>query len=97
MKNLLKKSVLIIASIGLFMSCGDMSLKVEEKINELNIKAEKLDSIVNKEMNKVVALDSLINREGDKVKKLDSIINKSSLKIDSIANEKINLLKNIMN
>ena len=97
MKNLLKRSFPIIVSIGLFISCGDMSKKVEEKINELSNKTEKLDSLVNKEINKVLAHDSLINKEGDKVKKLDSLINKSSSKIDSIANEKMNLLKNTIN
>lgn len=93
MKNLLKKNVLIIFSILLFSSCGDISKNVEDKINELNTKAEKLDSIVNRELNKVNSLDSIINIEGDKVKRLDSLINKSSSKIDSITNEKINLFK----
>jgi len=97
MKNLLKRSVLIIVSIGLFTACVDMSKRVEEKVNKLIDKTEKLDSLVNKEFDKVIALDSLINMEGDKVKKLDSLINKSSSKIDSIANEKINLLRKIIN
>jgi len=97
MKNLLRKGVPVIVSIGLLASCGDMSKKVEEKINELSNKTDELDSLVNKELDKVIALDSLINMEGEKVKKLDSLINKSSSKIDSIANEKINSLKKINN
>jgi len=97
MTNLFKTAVLIIFQLGLYSSCGDMSKKVEDKINELSSKTEKLDSIVNKELDKVMALDSLINMEGDKVKQLDSLINKSSSKIDSIANEKMNSLKRINN
>ena len=84
-------------SIGLFISCGDISKKAEEKINELSSKADELDSLVNKELKKVNTLDSLISKEGAKVKKLDSLVNKSTSKIDSIANSKINLLKNLNN
>ncbi|NTW26102.1 MAG: hypothetical protein HGA37_15495 [Lentimicrobium sp.] len=77
----------------LFISCSDMSKKVEDRLNELNNKAESLDTLLNKEIDKVKALDSIINRESDKVKVLDSLINKSSSKIDSIAREKIRFLK----
>lgn len=97
MKNLSKRSALIVLSIGLFISCGDISKKAEEKINELSTKTDQLDSLVNKELKKVNSLDSLITKEGAKVKKLDSLINKSTSKIDSIANSKIKLLKNINN
>lgn len=97
MKNLLKISALIIMSTTLFSSCADMTKKVEDKINALTEKAEMLDSIVNQELDKVLALDSILNLEGDKVKQLDSLINNSTIKIDSIANEKINNLKKIIN
>ena len=97
LENLLKKIVLIIVSIGLLTSCVDMSKKVEEKIDELTKKTEKLDSLVNKEFDKVIALDSLVNMEGGKVKKLDSLIKKSSSKLDSFANQKINMLRKISN
>jgi len=40
-----------------------------------------------------MALDSIINIESDKIIVLDSLINKSSIKIDSIAKEKIKSLK----
>lgn len=97
MKNLLKSTGLIILFVGLFISCSDLSQKAEKKINELSSKTDKLDSLVNKELKKVNALDSLISKEGAKVKRLDSLINKSTSKIDSIANTKINLLKNLNN
>jgi len=86
----------LILMVGLLTSCGDMSKTVEEKLNELNNKAQHLDSLVNKEIDKVLVLDSLINMEGKKVKELDSIVRKSSSKIDSIANEKIKTLKKLM-
>jgi hypothetical protein len=79
------------------VSCVDISKQAEEKINLLNAKTAKLDSLVNKELKKVNSLDSIINKEGAKVKKLDSLITKSTSKIDSIANSKMNLLKKINN
>lgn len=97
MKNLLNFSALLLITALFFTSCGDMSEKVEGKINQLNDKTDKLDSLLNKELDKVNTLDSMINKEGDKVKKLDSLINKSSSKIDSIANSKLNPIKNIIN
>ena len=92
MIKLFKESVVLLFIIGLFTSCGDVTQKVEDKINELNNKTEQLDSIVNKELNKVKSLDSIISKEGEKVKKLDSLIIKSTSKIDSIAKDKLNLL-----
>jgi len=97
MTNLLKSNVLIIMALGIFTSCGDMTSTIEEKINELSNKTEKLDSLVNKELDKVIALDSLIDKEGEKVKELDSLIHRSSSKLDSITNEKMNYLKKINN
>ena len=60
MKNILKRSVLFLLPFGLFISCGNITDKVEEKINELNSKTDKLDSLVNKELDKVISLDSII-------------------------------------
>lgn len=87
------KIVLSLLMMVLFISCSDMSKKVEDRLNDLTNKAESLDSLVNKEIDKVLALDSIINVEGNKVKVLDSLINKSSSRIDSIAREKIRSLK----
>ena len=96
MKNLLK-TILLIAVMGILISCGDMSKKIEEKLNELSNKTEHLDSLVNKEFDKVKSLDSLINFESDKVKELDSLVKKSSSRLDSMAKEKFNSLKKIIN
>ena len=77
----------------LFISCTEMGRKVEEKLDDLNNKAESLDSLVNKEVDKVFILDSIINRESEKVKKLDSLIERSASRLDSIVTDKINQLK----
>lgn len=95
MTSLFKLKVLLIMALGIFTSCGEMTSKLEEKLNDLSNKTEKLDSLVNKELDKVIALDSLIDKEGKKVKVLDSLINNSSNKLDSIANDKMNYLKKI--
>ncbi len=94
MKKIFKSSLLIIIPIGLLTSCGDISQRVEGKLNQLEQKANQLDSLVNKEFDKVMALDTLINFENKKIKKLDSIINKSASKIDSIARAQFNIFKN---
>ena len=85
--------ILPLLMMVLFISCSEMSKKVEDRLNDLTNKAESLDSLVNKEIDKVMALDSIINLEGNKVKVLDSLINKSSSRIDSIAKEKIKSLR----
>jgi hypothetical protein len=93
MKKALKISTVIVFTIALMTSCNDLSQKIEDNIVKLNSKTEKMDSLVNTELEKVNRLDSIINKETEKVKKLDSIIDKSALKIDSIANSKLNLLR----
>jgi copper homeostasis protein CutC len=70
-----------------------MGRKVEDRLDDLNKKAESLDSLVNKEVDKVLVLDSIINRESEKVKKLDSLIDRSASRLDSIVNDKINQFK----
>lgn len=97
MRNLYKSSLPLIMAVGLLTSCGDVSKKVEEKLDNLNNKAEQLDSLVNKEINKVMALDTLINIESDKIKKLDSLINKSNSQLDSISKKGTKLLEKITN
>lgn len=97
MKVIKKGSLLLFMSIGFFTSCSDISKKVEDKLIELDTKTLQLDSLVNREMDKVMELDTLINFENIKVEKLDSLIEKNSSKIDSIAREKIQLLKEIAN
>ncbi|MBS4062771.1 MAG: hypothetical protein KG029_20480 [Bacteroidetes bacterium] len=96
MKNLLKNVSVWILAVFILTACGNISEKVEKKLNDLQDKAESLDSLLNKEVDKVLTLDSLINFESDKVKKLDSLINKTSSKLDSISNEKIKLFEKII-
>jgi len=93
MRKQLKVILPVIMMMVLFISCSEITKKVEDKLNDLTNKANSLDTIINKEINKVIALDSIINLESDKVKVLDSLINKSSSKLDSIAREKIKSFK----
>jgi hypothetical protein len=93
MKKIFQNYFLLILTLGLLTSCGDLSREVDKNLNELKNKAESLDSLVNKEADKVFILDSIINRESEKVKKLDSLIERSASKLDSIVNDKMNQLK----
>jgi len=87
------KIVLSLLMIMLFISCTEMGRKVEERLDDLNNKAESLDSLVNKEVEKVLTLDSIITKESEKVKQLDSLIERSASRLDSIVNDKINQFK----
>jgi copper homeostasis protein CutC len=96
MKNISKIVSVPFLLVFFLTACGDISEKVEKKLNDLQDKTESLDSLINKEVDKVLTLDSLINTESDKVKKLDSLINKTSSKLDSIANDKVKLFEKII-
>ena len=96
MKKLINRSLLFTLAIGFFGSCSDMGKKLEEKLNELDSKAEGLDSIVDRELDRVRDLDSLIDFENVKIKKLDSVMTESSPRIDSIARKKIEALNEII-
>lgn len=93
MRKQLKAILPVIMMMVLFISCSEITKKVEDKLNDLTNKANSLDTLINKEIGKVLALDSIVNLESDKVKVLDSLINKSSSKLDSIAREKIKSFK----
>ena len=58
--------------------------------------AVQIDSIVDSGVRKIKQLDTLVNSETDKKQLIDSLVNKGSLKIDSIANNKIEQLKKII-
>ena len=80
----------IVMTAVIFISCGDLIRKVDEKIDKLMIKTESLDSLINKEVDKVLVLDSLINTGTEKAKDLDSLLDKSKSRLDSLVNKRIN-------
>lgn len=87
MGKVLKNSIFLAFFSITFLSCNDISKKVDEKMELLLKKTETLDSLINQEVDKVLTLDSLIDKEHEKVIKLDSVIQKSSTKLDSIVNK----------
>lgn len=97
MKDLLRNTFVLIVAIGLFSSCSEVGKKVDEKLNELKNKAVQIDSIVNTGVRKIKQLDTLLKSKTDKIHVIDSLINEESSKIDSIANEKIESFKKIIN
>lgn len=97
MKLTIIKGLLCLLIAGLSSSCEfDMAHKLNNKINELEIITEHLDSMVKSEMNNTKNFDSLIDLESDKLKKLDSVIRNSASKIDSMSEGKIERLKEIL-
>jgi len=82
--------LVVVMTAGIFISCGDLNRKVDEKIDKLLNKTESLDSLINKEIDKVLVLDSLISTGSEKAKDLDSLIDKSKSRLDSLVNKKIN-------
>lgn len=73
-----------VACLVLFNSCEEATGKIEKQLNNLTIKANQLDSVINTELDKVEKLDSVINLEDLKIKKLDSLVKKTSSRLDSI-------------
>ena len=96
MKILFKGILPLVTAIVLLSSCGDMTKKLDDKLNELSVKAEQLDSLVNREVDRVLTLDTLVNFENEKINRLDSLINKTTSRIDSLASEEIELLRKIV-
>lgn len=92
----MKNIIALIIVFGLLTSCNQITDKVNDKLNLLEVKTNQLDSLINTEIDKVMALDTLINFENEKVQQLDELINKSTTRIDSIANHKVNTLRNIL-
>ncbi len=90
MVKILRTILVVVVTTSIFISCGDVNRRVDEKIDKLMKKAESLDSLINKEVDKVLVLDSLINTGSEKAKKLDSLLNKSTSRLDSLVIEKIN-------
>ncbi len=88
--------MIALMGIGVFTSYSDFSKKAEEKLIQLEQKTNKLDSLVNKELDKVIALDTLINFENKKIERLDSLINKSTSKLDSIITKKSKQLETMI-
>ena len=84
-KEIVKKPFLL-GFIFLLLSCSEVKEKTNEKLNLLNRKADKLDSLVNSEMKKVKKLDSMLDTEINKIKSLDSIIHSSAI-ADSLLNK----------
>ena len=73
MGKVLKISIILAFFSITFISCSDVSRKVDEKIEQLLKKTESLDSLLNQEIDKVLTLDSLIQKS---TSKLDSVVNK---------------------
>ena len=90
MAKVLRAILVVVMTIGIFISCRDLNRKVDEKIDKLLKKTESLDSLITKEFDKVLVLDSILSTGSEKANKLDSLLNKSSSKLDSIVNRVIN-------
>ncbi len=90
------KNMLFIIAIGFLTSCSDISTKLENQLIELDTKTERLDSLINSKIDEVIELDTLISSENFRIKKLDSLMERNTLKIDSVAKEKIQLLNEIL-
>ena len=73
-----------VTSLVLLTGCEEVNSKMEKELDNLNQRAEELDSAVNKGLDKVEDLDSTINAKTRKIKNLDSIVRKTTSRIDSI-------------
>ena len=89
--------ILILMATTVFTGCQDMNSRVEDQLDNINKRAEELDSAVNRGLDKVEDLDSTISAKTDKIRDLDSIVRKTGTRIDSIvtkSTEKVNFIRN---
>ena len=96
-----KRSYLLILVLlfvsGLFTGCQEMNSRVEDQLDNINKRAEELDSAVNRGLDKVEDLDSTISAKTEKIRDLDSIVRKTGTRIDSVvtkSTEKVNFIRN---
>lgn len=88
MKNKSYLSILVLLVLtGVFTGCQEMNSKMEDQLDNINKRAEELDSAVNRGLDKVENLDSTINAKSKKIRNLDSIVRKTTTRIDSIVNK----------
>lgn len=93
-KNKFKvKGILVMGLVFLCLACTSLQDQANEKLKILNQKADKLDSLVNREIEKVEKLDSMLEKELNKVQSLDSLLFKNP-KIDSLMNKAKSIYKN---
>lgn len=67
-----------------FTGCEEMNSRVDEQLNNINQRAEELDSAVSKGLDRVESLDSTITAKSQKIRNLDSITRKTTSRIDSL-------------
>lgn len=91
MKNINKhfKTLVLLLSVSLlFTGCQEMTSKMDEQLDNINKRAEDLDSAVNRGLDKVENLDSTITAKSKRIKDLDSIVRKTTTRIDSLVNDR---------
>ena len=97
MKRHTIEGLLSVVLIVIMASCNnELGQNLEDKLNAFDSKADSLDLFLNKDLDRVGKVDSLINFGNETFKKLNSVITKSSLKVDSLADKKLELLKEII-
>lgn len=96
MKQILKYTMLVFV-VGIFLACQESRERAAQKLNELNDQIEQVNTTLNDGIKKIESLDSIIGAETKQIKEIDSLIRSTSTKIDSIATEKMETLKNITN
>lgn len=91
MKNINKffrPLVLLLVASLFFTGCKEMDSRVNEQLDNINKRAEELDSAVNRGLDKVENLDSTITAKSKRIKNLDSIVRKTGNRIDSLVNDR---------
>lgn len=77
----------LLTASTILTGCQEMNSNVEKQLDNLNKRAEELDSAVNKGLDKVDNLDSTINAKTKRIKNLDSIVRRTTTRIDSIVDK----------
>lgn len=94
------KSILCFATIALLFttSCNQINQKIDNELNQIQSKADSIDSLVNKKVDQVKQIDSMIQKGTNQVKKIDTLVQKSQSQLDSLkkkGNQMIEKVKSV--
>ncbi|MDP2161001.1 MAG: hypothetical protein Q8K02_11000 [Flavobacterium sp.] len=77
----LKNYLALIIFMVFLASCGDLTQKMDKKLEDIG---NKTDSLVNAELDGILSVDSMLQKGNEKVKKMDSLMQDSGNRLDSL-------------
>jgi len=97
MKSFIKLLVPVTVAGFILSSCAEIQRRVDETVGNITNTVNEVDSIIIQEVEEVTNLDSLRILESERVKKIDSLFETTTSAIDSVAGQKREILRELVN